>query len=220
MGEGSRSEGEQDGAYIRQPIRFMPGRSTTEAIHLIRRLVEQYRDRKKDLHMVFIDLEKAYDKVLERAIKDIYDRAKSRVRKVGGESEHFSVVMELHQGSALSPFLFAPVMDALTHHVQGEMSWCMLFTDDIFLIDETQGRVNDRLEVWRHAPESKALKLSRTKMEYLECKFSADPREAWTCGLDRRHSWAGPIPKYGPGPVYRDGLYILFVGLVAQLPKF
>jgi hypothetical protein len=42
---------------------FMPGRSTMESIFLIRQVMERYMEKKKDLNIVFIDLEKAYDKI-------------------------------------------------------------------------------------------------------------------------------------------------------------
>ena len=69
----------------------------------------------------------------------------------------------------------------------------MLFADDIILIDETRGGVNERLEIWRHALESKGFKLSRTKTEYLECKFGVEPTEA---GVEVRLD-SQVIPKRG-----------------------
>jgi len=89
---------------------FMPGKSTTETIHHIKRLIELYRDRKKDLHLVFIDLEKAYDKisceilweclekkqvsvVYSRAIKDMYERVKTSVRTSTGDTKYFLLTL-------------------------------------------------------------------------------------------------------------------------------
>jgi hypothetical protein len=47
---------------------FISGKSTMEEIFLIRQLMERYKNQKKDLYIVFIDLEKAYDKMTKYAI--------------------------------------------------------------------------------------------------------------------------------------------------------
>ena len=54
-------------------------------------------------------------------------------------------------------------MDGLTRYIQDDIPWCMLFADDIVLIDETKAGVNAKLEVWREALESRDLKISKNK---------------------------------------------------------
>nr|XP_009592173.1 uncharacterized protein LOC104089065 [Nicotiana tomentosiformis] len=99
---------------------FMPGRSTTEAIHLVRRLAYDKVPKEVPWRCLEVSgIPVAYTKV----IKDMYDGAKTRVRTMGGDSDHFPVVMGLHQVSALNPFLFALVMDVLTRHIQGKVPW-------------------------------------------------------------------------------------------------
>ncbi|KAG5578543.1 hypothetical protein H5410_058677, partial [Solanum commersonii] len=49
---------------------------------------------------------------------------------------------------------------------------------DIVLINETRGGVNDRQEIWRSTLDSKGLTLSKTKTEYMECKFSVASEKA------------------------------------------
>ena len=54
----------------------------------------------------------------------------------------FSINIDLHQGSALSPYLFVLVMDEVTRDIQGDIHWYMLFADDVVLVDESRAWVN------------------------------------------------------------------------------
>ena len=106
------------------------------------------------------------------------------VRTLGGVTDDFCVGIGLHQGSALSPFLFTLIMDELTKEIQDEVPWCMLFADDIVLIDESRVGVNAKLEHWRHALESTGFRVSRSKTEYLHCCFSGREEEGGEVTID------------------------------------
>src|SRR6266498_640737 len=125
-----------------------------EAIFLIRQLMERYREQKKDLHMVFIDLEKAYNKILRNImwwalekhkiptkyitlVKDMHHDG-IYVRINDGDTDYFSIKIELHQRLALNPYSFALVMNEVTRDIQGNIPWCMLFADDVVLVDESR----------------------------------------------------------------------------------
>ena len=104
-------------------------------------------------------------------IKGMYNNVVTSVRTNDGNTNYFPIKIGLYQGSVLSPHLFALVMDEVTRNIQGDILWCMLFADDVVLVDESRTGVNQKLELWRATLESKGFKLSRTKTEYMRCNF-------------------------------------------------
>ena len=77
----------------------------------------------------------------------------------------------------MSPYLFALVMDEVTRDIQGDIPWCMLFADDVVLVDESRAGVNRKLELSRRTLESKGFRLSRTTAEYMMYDFSMTRQE-------------------------------------------
>jgi Reverse transcriptase (RNA-dependent DNA polymerase) len=119
-------------------------------------------------------------------IKDMYTNAVTFVRACNGEFDIFSIKIGLHQGSALSPYIFTLVMNEITKDIQEDIPWCMLFADDVALIDESRIGVNQKLELWRQTLESKGFRLSRTKTEYMRCQFNGENLDDGDISLDGR----------------------------------
>ena len=170
--------------FSNQQYGFMPGKSTTDALFALRVLMEKYREGQKELHCVFVDLEKAYDKVPReevwycmrksglaekyvRIVQDMYNDSTTAVRCAVGVTEGFEVKVGLHQGSALSPCLFAMMMDRMTDEIREEAPWTMMFADDIVICSESKEQVEEKLESWRYALERRGMKVNRRKTEYM-----------------------------------------------------
>ena len=113
---------------------FMPGKGTTHALFIFRRMQEEFRGREKKLYMCSVDLEKAFDsvprkvmewalrkkglaEVLVQAVMSLCEGSRTKVRVGSMTSEEFGVRVGVHQGSELSPLIFAIVIDVVTEHV-------------------------------------------------------------------------------------------------------
>ena len=119
---------------------------------MLRQLMEQFQANKKEPIYGVQWLEKIYDRALRNLIwkaleakrvsrlyielvKDMYANAVTCVKTMMGKIEDFSVKVGLHLGSALSPYLFALMIDELSYNIQDKAPRCMLFVNGEVLID-------------------------------------------------------------------------------------
>ena len=129
----------------------MPGRSMTNAIFIMRQLMEKYEMAGSSLYMVFLGLEKAVDRVSReviwwslrrkgvwereiKAIVEMYTNIETSVKVEYTRLEPFDIKVDVHQGSILSPLLFALVMDEVTENIREGVVKEMLYADDLVLV--------------------------------------------------------------------------------------
>lgn len=163
---------------------FMPGKGTTDAIFMVRMLQEKYARKKKKLYYCFVDLEKAFDRVPRRviewalrvkgveewlvaAVMQMYEGAKTRVRVGSALSDEFEVKVGVHQGSVLSPFLFAIVMDVVCGSAMEGLVFEILYADDLVLMAESMEELQAKFNKWKEAIEKKGMKVNVTKTKCL-----------------------------------------------------
>uniref|UniRef100_W5NL76 ribonuclease H n=1 Tax=Lepisosteus oculatus TaxID=7918 RepID=W5NL76_LEPOC len=170
---------------------FVKNCGTTDAIHAARLLMERHHKKRKTIHMVFLDLEKAFDRVPHDLIwlalrqhhvpeayvswtKLLYQKASSSVRCAAGTSDTFPIDVGVHQGSALSPLLFILCMDTVTKDIQTRHSWRILYADDVMIAGETRHGLEQQVQDWKTCLERFGMKLNIQKTEYLECGDQTD----------------------------------------------
>ncbi|KAK3544376.1 hypothetical protein QTP86_010149 [Hemibagrus guttatus] len=115
--------------------------------------MEKYRDGQRELHCVFVDLEKAYDRVPREELWYC-------MRKSGVAGKYVRVVQDMYERSR-TVVRCAVVMDQLSEEVRQESPWTMMFADDIVICSESREQVEENLERWRFALERRGMKVSR-----------------------------------------------------------
>ena len=142
---------------------FMPGKGTTDTLFVLRRMQEEFQKKEKKLYMCFVDLEKVFDRVhrkvmewvlrkkslpevLVKAVMSLYEGSRTKVRAVSGLSEEFGVRVGVHQGSVISPLIFAIVVDAVTEQARKGLFNEILYADDLVLMSKNLEDLRERFQ--------------------------------------------------------------------------
>nr|XP_049577496.1 glycine receptor subunit alpha-3 isoform X1 [Syngnathus scovelli] len=167
---------------------FHPGRGTVDQLYTLGRILEGAWEFAQPVHMCFVDLEKAFDRVprevlwrvlreygvpsqLIRAVRSLYHRCQSLVRISGSKSDSFPVRVGLRQGCPLSPILFIIFMDRISRRSRGvegvrfgDLSIAfLLFADDVVLLASSGRDLQLSLERFAAECEAVGMRVSTSK---------------------------------------------------------
>lgn len=149
---------EKEMVNIEEQSGFRAGRSCVDNTFSLRQLIEKRLERNLETHIIFIDLEKAYDsvplcklfevlnnsginKTYVKCVQDIYRKTVGMIKMGNESSPQFEITKGLKQGCCLSPTLFKIYLQGVLENWQkkckcmgielnGNWLYTLLFADD------------------------------------------------------------------------------------------
>ena len=92
---------------------------------------------------------KGLPEVIVRAVMSLYHGAKTRVRLGSELSQEFLVQVGVHQGSVLSPLLFAIAVDVISENAREGLMNEILYADDLVLMSESMENLKEVVKMER-----------------------------------------------------------------------
>lgn len=166
---------------------FRKNRSTTDAIFIVRQIVEKAIEFNKPAYLCFVDLTKAFDRVrLQDVIKCLKERAvpsgaikiiqelnsnNSTIIRSSSETSKPINISGIRQGDSLSPMLFNILMDKIIDHIPKHLGYKMgetpipivCYADDAVLMAENEEDLQALLDAFDTTSARLNMKISTTK---------------------------------------------------------
>ena len=175
---------------------FRKGRGCTHAIFALRQLCERAIEYDQDLHLVFVDQEKAFDrvnrdklwKVLELYgimgqlldnIRAIYANSRSAVCTASGTSDWFPVTPGVRQSCNLSPLLFVIFMDQIEKEANPDLEALneLMFADNQAMMNNDKTQLQEHIDQLNESCETYSMKISTSKTEVMTVSKRPDKQD-------------------------------------------
>jgi hypothetical protein len=195
-----------DSTLKRHQVGFRSGGSCVDHINTLRIILEQYTGFNSEIHLMFVDFEKAFDRVnreyiwrsltkrgipekIVSLIKASYNNSRCSVLHNGQLSNSFEVKQGVRQGCILSPILFLVVIDDILTAAVGDneakgIQWRLAeklshldYADDVCLLANSRSGLRTMSHALYEKGKCAGLKINIPKTKIMSVNATEDSQQ-------------------------------------------